>query len=58
VSLILEMLATIKVGDREHTKQLRRRYLAVILDGLRSDRNEPLPGPPPTDDEINERWRS
>jgi AcrR family transcriptional regulator len=58
VSLILEMLATIKVGDRERTKQLRRRYLAVILDGLRRDRTEPLPGPPPTDDEINERWRA
>lgn len=57
VSLILEMLATIKVGDRERTKQLRRRYLAVMLDGLRGDRTEPLPGPPPTDDEINERWQ-
>ena len=58
VSLILEMVATIKVGDRERTRQLRRRYLAVILDGLRRDRTEPLPGSPPTDDEINERWRA
>jgi AcrR family transcriptional regulator len=57
VSLILEIVAAIKVGDRERTKQLRRRYLAVILDGLRRDRTEPLPGPPPTDDEINERWQ-
>jgi hypothetical protein len=51
------MVARIKVGDRERTMQLRRRYLAVILDGPRRDRTEPLPGPPPTDDEINERWQ-
>jgi AcrR family transcriptional regulator len=56
VSLVLEIVGTIKVGDPERTKQLRRRYLAIILDGLRADRTEPLPGPPPNADEINERW--
>jgi AcrR family transcriptional regulator len=57
VSLILELVGTINVGDRERTKQLRRRYLAIILDGLRADRTEPLPAPPPSEDEINERWQ-
>jgi AcrR family transcriptional regulator len=58
VSLILETVGTIKVGDRERTRQLRRRYLAIILDGLRADRSEPLPGPPPSTEEINERWEA
>jgi AcrR family transcriptional regulator len=56
VSLILEIVGTIRVGDGERTKQLRRRYLAIILDGLRADRTEPLSGSPPTWDEIGERW--
>jgi AcrR family transcriptional regulator len=56
VSVILEFLGTIKVSDPARTEQLRRRYLAVVLDGLRADRAEPLPGPPPSREEINERW--
>jgi AcrR family transcriptional regulator len=56
VSLVLEMVGSIKVRDHARTQQLRRRSLAVILDGLRADRTEPLPGPPPSREEINERW--
>ena len=37
LSLVFELVAAIKVRDRERTQQLRRRYLAVILDGLRRD---------------------
>jgi AcrR family transcriptional regulator len=58
VSLVLEILGSIKVSDRARTEQLRHRYLAVILDGLRADRTEPLPGPPPSREEINERWEA
>jgi AcrR family transcriptional regulator len=58
VSLVLEFLGTIKLSDPARTEQLRRRYLAVVLDGLRADRAEPLPGPPPTREEINERWEA
>ena len=58
VSLVLEMLASIKLADRPRTEQLRRRHLAVILDGLRSQGREPLPGPPPTWQEINRRWET
>jgi AcrR family transcriptional regulator len=57
VSVILEFLGTIKLRDRTRTQQLRRRYLAIALDGLRAEHTEPLPGPPPTRDEINERWQ-
>jgi hypothetical protein len=49
-------VAAIKASDRDRTKQLRRRYLAVILDGLRASDREPLPGPPPSWRELNERW--
>jgi AcrR family transcriptional regulator len=58
VSLILEIVGTIKLSDRARTEKLRQRYLAAILDGLRADRTEPLPGPPPSRREINERWEA
>jgi len=56
VSFVLELAAAIKVSDRERTEQLRRRYLAIILDGLRATERDPLPGPPPSWQEVNERW--
>lgn len=57
VSLVLELVATIKLQEHARAQQLRRRYLAAILDGLRAERTAPLPGPAPTRQEINERWR-
>jgi AcrR family transcriptional regulator len=57
VSVALEFLGTVSVRDPERTKQLRRRYLAIVLDGLRVEHTDPLPGPPPSRDEINERWQ-
>jgi AcrR family transcriptional regulator len=63
LSLVFELVAAIKVRDRERTQQLRQRYLAVILDGLRRDRDgdgdgerQTLPQPAPTWSELNERW--
>jgi AcrR family transcriptional regulator len=58
ISLVFELVAAIKLSDRARTEQLRRRYLAVILDGLRANDHEPLPGPPPSWREINERWEA
>ena len=58
LTLVLEQLAAIRpgvFGDARRTEELRERYLALILDGLRSDR-EPLPGPPPSDAELARRW--
>jgi hypothetical protein len=56
LSLIFEVVAAVKVSDRGRTEVLRRRYLAVILDGLRASAGDELPGPPPNWREINERW--
>ena len=56
LSLVLELVAAIKVSDRERTMQLRRRFLAVILDGLRAAEERELPGPPPNWAELSERW--
>ena len=59
VSLVFELVAAIKFSSPERTTQLRHRYLAVILDGLRASdhtRANDLPGPPPAWQELSERW--
>jgi AcrR family transcriptional regulator len=56
LSLLFEQLAAIKADDPERTKQLRQRYLALLLDALRDTSATPLPGPPPTWEEISRRW--
>lgn len=58
LTLILEQMAAIRpgiFGDARRTRELRRRYLALCLDGLRNP-TAPLPGPPPSDDELGRRW--
>ncbi|WP_328470616.1 TetR/AcrR family transcriptional regulator [Actinoplanes sp. NBC_00393] len=54
ITMMLEMCAAVRIPDQARTAQLRRRYLAVLLDGLRA--GGPLPEPPPTIPEINWRW--
>jgi AcrR family transcriptional regulator len=56
LGLIFEQLASIRLGDNERTHELRRRYLALALDGLRPQAHDPLPGPAPTTDELTRRW--
>ena len=56
LSMILEQVSSLRLGDASRTRELRRRYLALFLDGLRSDGAEPLPGPPPRPDELASRW--
>jgi AcrR family transcriptional regulator len=55
VSLVFEQLAAITVGGAERSNQLRHRYLALFLTALRVEA-PPLPGPPPTWEEIRDRW--
>jgi AcrR family transcriptional regulator len=56
LSVIFEMVAAVKNPDPERTRELRRRYLAVILDGLRAGARDPLPGAAPTWTEVASRW--
>jgi AcrR family transcriptional regulator len=56
VSLVFELVAAIKFSSAERTTELRHRYLAVILDGLRAGNRDTLPGPPPAWPELSERW--
>jgi AcrR family transcriptional regulator len=56
LSLIFEQLAAIRVGDDQRTRQLRQRYLALLLDAVHNPSTAALPGPPPTPDELSGRW--
>jgi AcrR family transcriptional regulator len=57
LSLVFELVAGVKLPDPERTAALRRRYLAVILDGLRADAGGPLPGPAPSWEDLYARWQ-
>ena len=57
IAWMLEMVAAIRLRDPERTAQLRQRYLALLLDGLRGPA-APLPGPPPGWEEMGERWNT
>jgi hypothetical protein len=56
LAVIFEQLASIQLGDHARTHELRRRYLALALDGLRAQPHDPLPGPAPTGEELTSRW--
>lgn len=57
VTLLIEQLGTIDVGSPSRTEDLRRRYLVLLLDGLRADAaTGRLPGPAPRDEELGARW--
>jgi AcrR family transcriptional regulator len=56
LSLLFEQLAAVRIGDMGRTRQLRRRYLALLLDALSVPSGSPLPGPPPSWEEISQRW--
>jgi AcrR family transcriptional regulator len=55
VTMLLEMCAAVRVPDRARTAQLRRRYLTILLDGLR-DGSTPAAAAP-TRGELDWRWR-
>jgi AcrR family transcriptional regulator len=56
IALLLEQVAAVRIGDAERTRQLRRRYLTLVLDALRMPAAPPLPGPPPSWQELTRRW--
>jgi AcrR family transcriptional regulator len=56
VALLLEQLQAVRVGDPRRSSQLRHRYLAMVLDALHQPAAAPLPGPPPTPEELRRRY--
>jgi AcrR family transcriptional regulator len=57
LSFLFEQLASVRTGDEQRTRQLRRRYLALLLDALQTPSNTPLPGPAPSWEEVRRRWQ-
>jgi AcrR family transcriptional regulator len=56
LSFLFEQLASVRLGDEARTRQLRHRYLALLLEAMRHPSDPPLPGPPPTWPELHARW--
>ncbi|WP_243711424.1 TetR/AcrR family transcriptional regulator [Actinomadura sp. KC216] len=56
ISVMLEYLHSIRIGDDERMNQLQHRYLALMLDALHLTGREELPGPPPTWQELRGRY--
>jgi AcrR family transcriptional regulator len=56
VGLLLEQVAALRIGDDARTHELRRRYLALLLEAVRAPSEDPLPGPPPGWEELAARW--
>jgi len=54
ITMLLEMCAAVRVPDPDRTRELRVRYVDVLLDGLRA--GDELPGPAPTVEELSWRW--
>jgi AcrR family transcriptional regulator len=57
LSLLLEQLQGIRIGDQVRASQLRHRYLAVILDGLHLADAPQLPSTPPSWQETSRRYQ-
>jgi AcrR family transcriptional regulator len=58
IALLLEQLAAVRMGDEERTRQLRHRYLALLLEALHARSDSELPGPTPSWEEIDRRWKT
>ncbi|GAA3127294.1 TetR/AcrR family transcriptional regulator [Streptosporangium carneum] len=58
VTMVFELLASAHLGDEARTFEIRRRYLTLLLDALHLPSAPPLPGPPPSVEEVNERWNT
>jgi AcrR family transcriptional regulator len=56
LSHVLEQVARVHGSTPERTAELRARYLALQLDGLRAPGRTLLPGPAPTSEEMRARW--
>jgi AcrR family transcriptional regulator len=58
LSFLFEQVASVRAADEQRTRQLRHRYLALLLEALHTPPSAPLPGPAPTWAEVRRRWQS
>jgi AcrR family transcriptional regulator len=58
LTFLLEGAAAVRLPSEPRTFELRRRFVALCLDGLMACQGPALPGPPPRADELNWRWHS
>jgi AcrR family transcriptional regulator len=56
IGLLLEVLRGITLGGEERSAELQQRYLTLMLQALRAPPAAPLPGTPPTREELTRRW--
>ncbi|MFC5745906.1 TetR/AcrR family transcriptional regulator [Actinomadura rugatobispora] len=56
ISVLLEHLHTIRIGDDARMNRLQHRYLELLLDALRTPDAAELPGPAPTWQELRGRY--
>jgi AcrR family transcriptional regulator len=56
LSMLLEQLQAIRIGDQVRANQLRHRYLTLVLDGLHLADAPQLPSTPPTWQETSGRY--
>lgn len=56
LTFVFEQVASVRLGDPDRTRQLRQRYLGLLLDGMHTRSPRPLAGPPPTWKEVRGRW--
>jgi hypothetical protein len=54
--MVFEQLASIRLKDEARTRQLRHRYLALLLEAMHGPASSPLAGPPPTWRELTASW--
>jgi AcrR family transcriptional regulator len=56
VSLLLEQIAALRLGDAQRTHELRHRHLTLVLEAIRAPGREPLPGTAAGWEELSARW--
>jgi AcrR family transcriptional regulator len=58
LTLVATQIGTLDTGDAERSGELRRRYLALALQGLALAGADTLPGPAPDAAELEAPWRA
>lgn len=58
IALLLGVLRLQRAADQHRSPDLRERFVAVVLDGLRAANAQPLPAPPWTWPDVEAAWRS